>query len=273
MKTTASKILIILILGIVIFSCKKDETLNTAPELPPVETMIIDFSQFDVSKSAKMTKTNWIYSATTVVFWNVILGNTLAVPVAAFHSAIEHEPVKIDDLTWQWQYNVDGFTSNYSARLVGKLQSNQIKWEMYIAKTGINAFDEFLWFEGTSGLNGNNGQWLLYHSAEFPDKFLQIDWLKDGENIGQIIYTYVREENDNDVPDLYYGSTLTYGLQDNEFDAYINVHIYNQQQVNYTDTYIEWSRTNFNGRVKAEHYYNNAEWHCWDSEGNDTECD
>lgn len=273
MKKTSTKILAILILGMAFFSCNKEETLSTAPELPPVETMFIDFSQFDATKSAEFTKTNWLYSATTVAFWNVILGNTLVVPVAAFHSAIEHEPVQVDNQTWQWQYNVDGFASNYSARLTGKLQSNQIKWEMYITKTGVNPFDEFLWFEGTSNLNGNSGQWILNHSAEFPAKLLQIDWLKDDENVGQITYTYVREKNDQNQTDVYNGSTLTYGLQEGEFDAYVNAYIYNQQQINFTTTYIEWSRITFNGRVKAEHMYSDTEWHCWDSDGDDIECD
>jgi hypothetical protein len=273
MKTTSIKILTILVLGIALFSCNKEETATTAPELPPVETMVIDFSQLDATKSVALTKANWFYSATTVAFWNVMLGGTLAVPVASFHAAVGQKAQQIDDLTWQWQYNVDGFTSNYTARLIGKLLSNQIKWEMYITKAGIDSFDEFLWFEGTSNLNGNSGQWILHHSAEFQEEMLQIDWMKSGENIGQITYTYVREKNDQDAADPYFGSTLTYGLQDEEFDAYINVHMYNPQKVDFTDTYIEWSRTNFNGHVKAEHLYNDTEWHCWDSTGNDIECD
>ena len=272
MKTTSIKILIILFVGILLFSCEKKDTLTTAPELPPAESMVFDFSELDPYKSAELSKVNWIYSATTVGFWSAILGSTLAVPVAAFYAAIEHQPVRVDDQTWQWEYDVDGFTSTYTARLTGKLESNHIKWEMYIAKTGINYFDEFLWFEGTSELDGNSGQWILYYSPGYQDKFLQIDWEKKGENVGQVKYTYIREKNDQGENDVYFGSTLTYKLQNVGFDKYLNVHIYNQQETDFIDTIIEWSTPYHTGHVKSEYFYSDSEWHCWDSTGDDVDC-
>ena len=77
--------------------------------------------------------------------------------------------------------------------LLGTLEADQVKWEMYITKTGIEPFDEFLWFEGTSKIDGKSGQWILYHSAAFPEKTVQIDWKKEAEEVGEIKYTYVRE--------------------------------------------------------------------------------
>ena len=273
MKKTTTKILIFLILGIGLFSCDKTETLKTAPELPPLESMVFDFSKFNLYKSAEISNVNWIYSATTVSFWGTILATTLAVPVAAFHSAVGHQPAKINDSAWQWQYDVDGFTSTYTARLVGKLESGHIKWEMYISKTGINSFDEFLWFEGTSEPDGNSGQWILYFSPEYKDKLLQIDWVKEGENIGQVKYTYIREKDGQNNDDNYFGSTLTYGRQDSELDIYVDVHIYSIQETDFVDSNIEWSSSEYNGHVKAVHFFDNSEWHCWDSSGNDIECE
>ena len=95
--------------------------------------MVIDFTQItDDSKSASTVKTNWIYSAASVGTWNLIIGTTLAIPVASFKAAFAQEPTQINDLTWQWEYSVDGFTSQYTARLLGKLQPDQIEWKMYI---------------------------------------------------------------------------------------------------------------------------------------------
>ena len=273
MKITSIQYLIILILSIGLFSCEKKETLKTAPELPPVESMVFDFSNLDLYKSVEISKVNWIYSATTVSFWSTILATTLAVPVAAFRSAFAHQPVKINNQTWQWQYDVDGFTSTYTARLVGKLESSHIKWEMYIAKTGIEAFDEFLWFEGTSETDGNSGQWTLYYSPVYQDKLIQIDWEKEGESVGQIMYTYIREKVNQTTDDNFFGSTLTYGLQDSGFDIYIDVHIYSQQESDFIDCNIEWSSTDYNGHVKSESFFNDTEWHCWDISGNDIDCD
>ena len=226
----------------------------------------------DYTKSATPAKTNWTFSATSIGIWNLIIGTTFAIPVAAFNSAFGYEPTNVDDLTWQWMYSVDGFTSQYTARLIGKLQPSQVKWEMYITKTGIESFDEFLWFEGTSDLDNNSGQWILYHSSEFPEKTIQIDWKKENDEIGEIKYTYVRELNDERQSDSFNGSTLTYGLQNSEFDAYVNIHAYNLQKGVFTDSFIEWSRTNFNGHVKAEHYFGDTDWHCWDTEGIDIDC-
>ncbi len=174
--------ILILFALLLLFSCKKEETTATAPQLPPAETMVIDFGQLgNAEKSAGFAKTNWMFSATTVGAWNVIIGTTFIIPVAAFKSAFNYQPVQIDGLSWQWQYAVDGFTSQYTARLVGTLEADQVKWEMYITKIGIEPFDEFLWFEGTSKTDGTSGQWILNHSAAFPEKTVQIDWKKEAD--------------------------------------------------------------------------------------------
>lgn len=268
------KLTVFLLLFIILFSCKKDEPSGVAPVLPPAETMVIDFSKFGIAeKSAYIPGTNWLYAAKTVGVWNLIIGTTFAVPVTAFRVAVNHEPENIDNSTWQWQYTVDGFTSQYMARLVGKLEVAQVKWKMYIAKEGIDSYDEFLWFEGTSNIDGKSGQWILYHSAAFPEKTVQIDWKKEDVEVGEIKYTYVRELNNQGEMEPFKGSTLTYGLQEQHFGVYVNVHAYDNQVQSFADTFIEWNRTNFTGHVKAEQYFNDTNWHCWNSQGYDTDCE
>jgi len=267
------KVIAIFLSTLVLFSCEQESTPGDAPEIPPVETMIIDFEWMtDNSKSAEFTKTNWVYSAASVGIWNIIIGTTFAIPVASFKSAFGHEPTRVDDLTWEWTYSVDGFTSEYTARLLGKLESTQIKWEMYVTKTGIDSFDEFLWFEGTSQLDGESGQWILYHSAEFPEETVQIDWQKEAEEVGEIKYTYIRELNDERQDDTFNGSYLIYGLQDEVFDIYVTIHAYNDETISFADSFIEWSRSDYTGRVKSEQFYGDTDWHCWDTEGNDIDC-
>jgi hypothetical protein len=268
----------LLIVILILSSCQKDETIQ-APAIPPAGTMVIDFGNLadanksgSITKNELVTKTNWLISATTVGVWNVIIGTTFAVPVAAFKTSFNQTPSKINNTTWEWDYSVNGFTSQYSARLVGTLQTNQVNWEMFISKTGIDSFDEFLWFEGTSALDGKSGQWILYNSAEFPDKTVQIDWQKEGDEVGNIKYTYIREINSLNQPDNFNGSYLICGLQDETFDAYVTVHTYDNQAESFTDSYIEWSRSDFSGHIKAEYFFNDSEWHCWDSTGNDVDC-
>jgi len=269
------KLNLVILLGVLLFaSCSNEDPAKTAPEIPPVETMVIDFGRMaDTNKSASVSNTNWAYSAINVGVWSGIIGTTFAIPVAAFRSAVGHQPVDVGDLTWQWEYTVEGFTSQYSARLVGAVESvSTIKWEMYVTKTGINPFNEFLWFEGTSNMDGNSGQWVLYHSSAMPEKTIQIDWKKENDKVGEIKYTYVREKNDQRQPEKFKGSTLTYGLQNAELDIFVNIHAFDFQSNLFNDTNIEWSRTKYNGRVKSELFFKNPNWHCWDSQGADVDC-
>lgn len=268
------KLISILLSLLVLVSCNNDDPLKTAPEIPPVGTMVIDFGDLGkVNKSAVSTTTNWLFSAVNVGVWSGIIGTTFAIPVAAFKTAFNHEPTPVGDLTWQWEYSVDGFTSKYKARLVAELESaSKIKWEMYISKTGIDPFEEFLWFEGKSNTDGKSGLWILYHSAAFPEKAVQIDWKRDSDEVGEVKYTYVREKNDARQTDNFKGSTLAYGIQKSELDAFVTIHAYDFQVKNFTDTQIEWSRQTYAGRVKAAHFYNDTNWHCWNSQGLDVVC-
>lgn len=282
------KILIILLAGIFIFpvftSCEKDEETGTPPVLPPYESMAIDFSDFtDNSKSTtdlKMEFTdlnltsnvNYGWAGLTVLIWNVTLGSVLAVPVASFYASFNNVPTFIGDATWEWTYNVAGFASTYTARLTGQIRVNDVKWEMYITKTGIGGYDEFKWFEGTSDIDGNGGQWILYHSYNFQDPVLQIDWEKTSGEIGMVKYTYIRETDDSGETETFNGSYLEYGLQEDDYNAYYNVHAYAESVNDFVDTYIEWNTTAYFGHIKAEHIYQDTEWHCWDTDGNDIDC-
>jgi hypothetical protein len=273
MKTLLKSVSLILA-SVVLFSCQL-ESFKT-PEIPPAETMVVNFDEFNVTKSAMsdqvVTKINWIYSAATVVTWSSLLGVTLAVPVTSFKSVIGRQPTKIDDNTWEWNYNVEGFTGQYTAKLVGIKVSNQINWEMYVTKTGASPFQNFLWIKGTSDVNNTKGQWILNHSPAYPGEVMQIDWKKSKSEVGEVKYTYVRTKQDNGSIDSFFGSYMHYGIQDNSLDAFLNIHAYVPAKVGYTDTEIQWSRKNYNGRIKSEYFYKDLNWHCWDAQGNDVNC-
>src|SRR5680860_41358 len=99
------RIVAILLVTIVFASCNNDDLSRTPPEIPPLETMVIDFSSLGITnKSISVAKTNWIYSATTVGVWNLIIGTTFAIPVAAFQLAFKQGPTQTGDLIWQWEY-------------------------------------------------------------------------------------------------------------------------------------------------------------------------
>lgn len=250
-----------------------------APTLPPESSMVMDFSGFEnTAKPASnklsegVDKNNWAYAAVVVGVWHTSLVTTLAVPVASFRTAFRHQAEYKGDATWEWAYTVDGFTGQYSARLTGQLAGNEVLWTMYITRTGINAFEEFVWFSGVSKTDGKSGYWLLNHSADFPEDLLRIDWEVQNEEIGDIKYTYVRELNNERQADKFKNSYINYGLQLGTYDAFYDVYAYDTNSGQFVNADIEWSRANHNGRVMAEYYFSDTDWRCWDSAGENQVC-
>lgn len=284
MKKLLSSLLAIAVLNLMFVSCENQEK-DTPPELPPYESMFTDFSQFKVNEANESvqvsnlksteaeTMINYGFSALEVGFFNIVLAVTLAVPVASFAASFQHKPVFMGDATWQWSYDVTGFAKTYRARLVGQIRSEDILWEMYLAVDGIGGHPEFLWFKGTSDLDGHGGQWTLNHSYQFQEPVLQIDWESDGNEVGEIKYTYVRELNNNREVELGKGNYVEAGKLIGDLDAYYNIHIYNNDQQDFIDVNIEWSTTEYNGRVKCPEFFQTSEWNCWDSYGYDVVCE
>ena len=264
-------------------SCEKsnDSTETDAVILPPYESMAIDFDDFldNSSNSGKTVTTtnkvgnNWLYPRIVVGIWNTALFTNLAVPIASFKSAFSHEALSLGDQKWQWSYTVDGFTSQYVARLTGELSGDVVIWEMYVTKTGIGAFEEFLWFSGESQKDGTKGHWVFNESVERPNKMLRIDWERESDEIGSIKYSWVRELNEEESDDLFKGSYLEYGLQESDYNVFYNIHAYDENMEAFVDVNIEWSNSNFNGRVMAPSYFEDEAWHCWDSNGDDIACE
>ncbi len=276
MKKFLSILFIAILIISLFFACEEEDN-GTPPELPPYESMFIDFSDFTVDSKTSFEKsvnsqTNYSFAAGNVGFWSLLLSATLVVPVAAFYNSFNYSPEYIGNATWEWNYKVSGFASNHTARLTGQIRTNNIKWEMYVAKEGVGGYDEFKWFEGTSDLDGNGGEWTLYHSYEFQEEVLGIEWSKSGDEISEITYTFTRELNDNRETEPFNGSYLTYGLQEGNYNAFYDIHFYNYWTQQFVDCEIEWSTTEYFGRVRAEYNFEDAEWHCWDSSGDDIEC-
>lgn len=249
--------------------CKKDK--GEPPVLPPAESMLIDFTNFaSAKKSADLISgqkgtqnSNWEYAAFVAGFWKVIININLAVPVTAYNIAINQSPVFISTKTWQWSYNVTYSNVTYKARLTGLIRSGDVQWKMYITREGTGGFAEFLWFEGTSKLDGTGGQWILYQNALSPVAYLQIDWTKSGTSVGYIKYTYVKADG-------FLNSFIEYGLTSSDLNAYYTIHYYNG--VKFSDVNVEWNSTTHNGHVKSVDYLGDSNWYCWDSNKVNTIC-
>lgn len=267
MKTTIRLIFAIILILSMLTDCKKKE--GEAPVLPPAESMSIDFSNFENdNKSAGVElpkgveNSNWEFSALVAGYFRSIITSTLAVPVAAFKVAVDQTPVYLSSRTWQWSFNASVMSVTYKARLTGQIRTSDVEWKMYIAREGTGAFDEFLWFEGTSSLDGSSGQWTLYHSYTYQEPVLQIDWTKSGTSVGSVKYTYVRALNDSRAADPFKNSYIEYGKTTGTLDAYYNIYYYNG--VGFSTMNVQWSTTGHNGSVVCEDFFGDSDPHCWD---------
>jgi len=274
MKKFFSLSVIIVLAATLFWGCEKK---GDAPTLPPAATMTIDFSEFvagtksatiiqDSKGSSAVSNTNWTVAASVAGVWNSIIALNLAIPVAAFHLASENKPDYLDDRKWQWKYSALVLGATYTARLTGQIRSSDIKWEMYISREGVGGFGEFLWFEGTSNLDGKSGQWILTHSQQQQVPMLQIDWAREGEVIGSIKYTYIKSG------EAFKDSYIQYGLTTNPLNGFYSVHFFETNRAKFVDVNIEWSTSGHNGRIKATDYFQDSNWHCWDANGNDVAC-
>lgn len=259
MKKLLSLSLILIFTTTLFIGCKKDK--GDPPVLPPAESMTIDFSNFQLQKKGDVKGTEnsaWEFSATVAGVWRLIVNTTLIVPVTAFQQAVSQPATYLSEKNWQWSYSVTVAGAAYKARLTGLIRTSDVQWKMYVSKEGTAGFAEFLWFEGTSKLDGTGGQWILNQSSSAPTPLLQIDWTKTASAIGKITYTYVKNG------DALKTSYIEYGLTSNTLNAYYKVHYYNS--VKFSDVDVEWSTTLKNGRVKSIDYFiGDTNWHCWDA--------
>lgn len=237
------------------------------PTLPPDASMVIDFTDFassspDVPTSLLNVGINWTRAAASITAWNVALTVTLATPVAAFIAAANQQPQHQGDGSWEWEYNFSVGLVQHSARLVGRFAAPGVQWEMYLTKA--NEYTDFLWYTGSSNLPATEGQWNVNLHPDNPTAFMRIDWTRDlSANTGDIRYTNVTPgaaEN---------GSFIFYGLvSGTDYDAFYEI----SNSTNGNATEIEWNRTSVEGRIRADHFYGDTDWHCWDGGLDDVAC-
>ena len=248
---------------LVVTSCEKD------PEpmiLPPAESLSIDWNVFpkNATKSAEnaeLIKGNWLYSAATIVVWNTVVAANMAVPTVAYAAAFNHTPVYLGDNTWEWSYSVTHKERTIVARLTGaRIDNETFSMEMVLSEAG--GFVEFKWFEGVIRYDRTEANWILRRSPDKPDDYLEIAYEKDFEtDVANIRYTVI------DPQDNLYNGFIEFGI-DPELDLDAHYTISGGDST----VYIEWSRSNKRGRVKANHHFSDENWHCWDTELNDVDC-
>lgn len=245
--------------------CEKAEQ-GDAPLLPPKSSFVIDFSEFEngaKSEALYQTYHNRNLAVLHVAVWNTVIFVHLAVPVASFLEAFNHEPIEQADGSWLWSYEVPLGNTTYTAKLYGKGEGLNVTWKMYISKTGFGAFTDFLWFEGTSHIAGISGEWTLYQSPTQNIPFVGIEWYRNVDGTFGTTYTNIVPGGPEN------GGYISHGFtKETPYNAFYD--IFNKGQDNLTE--IQWHTVNKNGRIKDPKHFGNTNFHCWDSTGADIVC-
>ena len=289
MKAPVGKTLmhLVLVLAIVVLSTAGCGNTSGAPTIPPIETFLIPFETLTanatssfVSESQMSTalvslpiseqvlvpltgsQSNWNYAAYIVGFWYAVVVVGLAVPVAAFRESFHHTPVEQPDGSWVWSYSVVLGSAVYSAELRGEFITEGVRWEMRISKEG--EYEDFLWYYGEHSLPAMEGFWILKLSPTNPIDLLRIDWSRNiSAGTYAIKYTNIvpgGSENGSYI-DFQYTKGIPYD--------YI-CDIYNKVEDNHT--YIEYSSTTGEGRIKDFEHFGDNDWHCRDSDRMNVTC-
>ena len=268
LKTIVSLFLALFVI-VMINSCKKDEEKDDPPELPPVGSLLMDFSDFDdpadtISKhKAIETYQNWGHSFVTVAFWNILATVSMGMPALAFAEAVNHQPVYLGVNSWEWSYEITVGPVVYTIKLVTNRVSNEeYIMKMLVSKSGTQGFDDFKWFEGTVRYDQTSAYWILYENPSNPNELLDIDWTMDWEaGTYTIKYTYIKPGT------IENGSYIKHGVTgESPYDAYYTV------SVSMNTVEIEWNKTTKAGRVKDPFKFGDTDWHCWDENLMDTVC-
>lgn len=264
---------ILFVIGMIglIVSCEDENTTNPqndAPIIPPQSSMVINFEEFpDTLSGSELDnpipgKNNWGWAAYNVSIWNSILTLTLAVPVAAFREAFNHQPVQQSDGSWLWSYSISVNEALFTANLFGKIVAEGVEWKMLLSKEGT--FTDFEWFTGFSNLASTVGTWTLNKEPNTPSPFLLIEWGRSiEEGTAEVKYTLNSPSTPEDGSYIHYGKTNEVLL--NRF-----YQIYKAGNENIID--IKWNYELHFGRVKDKSHFANENWYCWDDKLDDTVC-
>ncbi|NNE30373.1 MAG: hypothetical protein HKN16_12100 [Saprospiraceae bacterium] len=272
-------VLFALIFSVSMFTSCVEENLDptdkgeVAPTLPSMSSMMIPFGEFEDADTTGLVGGaddriggyyHWFYAASNLVIWHTGLALHMAVPVASFGEAFNHDAEYLGQGVWVWEYDVNIYGDIYTASLVGELLPDQdVSWEMSISKQG--GFQNVLWYTGITDFDGGKGFWEVYKNPNNPVKALRIDFQATGEDSGIIRFTnatagsvdlgdYIEYRADND-------NNLDF---DRAFDVY--------RAANDNLLEIQANEANENGRVRDPQHFGDNDWRCWDSNFMDINC-
>ncbi|MCC5929021.1 MAG: hypothetical protein JJU28_07230 [Cyclobacteriaceae bacterium] len=261
------------------FSCSSDKE-NPRLDLPPKSSMSMDYEMGTSASSGGRVENGSLYFAVAALhlgFWSGVAAIHTALPVAAFEKAFDHQASWSDDeQAWIWQYNVALGSDSYSAKLTGEIESDSVKWQMYISKSGNPLLENILWFHGKSHYGRRGGWWVINHPviqniSLSVQPAIKVDWTYDKQDIFSLKHTYVANQRfdvlqQKYVNNAFKGNYIEYGkTSEAPFDAYYIIFAADKNE-KYT---IRWNSNTKEGSIQKEGAWSG----CWNGSFQDMNCD
>lgn len=268
---TTNRLLVYLIAFSLICTSCSDDGVDTpsepAPEIPPITTFEMDFESFPEDPGGRQildpkAGTRWAQARIGIAVWNTLIGVATIVPVAAFKASIAQSPEFIGDNTWQWTFDFDVAGIAHQAKLQGTLVSDGVDWSMLLSKEG--EFIDYKWYTGHANATRTEGSWTLNFGPEQDKPFLQIDWSRNTDNtVAEVRYTSIDPDN------VGIGSYIHFGInEETPYNAFYD--IFDKTNDNLVE--IEWNRETNEGRIKNPRFFEDENYHCWDSDLENVDC-
>jgi len=258
---------ICLSLLVLMVSCNSDDENNQDPKpvMPPEYSMAPNFNDFQTEGNQRnQTIENWLYSAINVGVYSAILKGSLAIPVTAFKATISQEPFFDTEAgLWTWESSFAANSNDFSIRLTAGVVNDNANWTGYISSSSNNV-EDFVWFDGQSNVNGNSGNWTLYESPQNPNAWISTEWSRnEDQTVGDATFTIEKAGES-------FGSYIVYS-RDKDSDFNRSVEISNTQSGDLLE--IDWNSELKFGRVKSENHFGDTDFHCWDENLQDVNCE
>lgn len=262
-------------------SCEKDPVEEeeiqqlAAPDVPPAEMFTMPVAAVTETETDTTMATtngftywNWAHAALSLVGWNTVVYLNMAVPTAAFARAFNEEPVYIGDLTFQWAYQYTAPAelggNIYDIRLTGQYidDAQEVQWIMNASQVG--GFTNFVWYTGITATDNTEGHFTLNRHPANPEPYLRMDYAAGlSPEDGTLRFTNVIPTHPENGHYLEYRTDSTADFN-RAFDL---------QRSNGDFLEIRWNEPAGDGRVRHPQRFNDNEWHCWDTEQRDIECE
>lgn len=267
--TLLNRFLLMALLSSYLFSCSQEDdpqAKQEAPAVPPAATLemeLYSFSEEDASNGRTATEGYWnvVHARLGFVIWSNLVRFQLAVPTIALSEAFKQQPTLVEGGKWRWTYDVE-LDGNYQVKLYGTDQGDQqVGWEMYLSKEG--GFQNFLWVEGTSARNGDQGQWTVNKDAS--KELMKVDWKKGAsDTVTELTYTNVEKDGE------YESSYVKYQMLDEgDYNTSYSVYLSNEDNL----FKIDYNTETQIGRVSDPKRFEDNAWHCWNSNFEDVSCE